>query len=379
MKRIKFNVDDVLPHLAQTARLVSTKTTMPILSNVLIESVADNTMMLTACDQESWLSMKVPVDSCEGDVNICVNAANFNSALSNLNGRVVVMDIDEEKRSVTCDYSIGQFSLPYDNGADFPRAEAMSSEGAETKIFSSKGLFSALDKVSFATSTDELRPALTGIHFEFTADGMVTAASDAHKLARYADMTMKAEEGEDVAGITVTKRSATILTSILLNTEGNVKMVFNTRTAVFNNTKFRLVTRLIEGKFPNFSSVIPRDNNIKTTVNTDDFSAALRRTAPMSNAASKLITLSFAEGYMTVAADDKDLQKSACESLTCDYNESPMTIGFNSNNLSAMLKSIGSDGCTICLKSPVSACVFKPSQEEEGTDFLVVVMPTRVQ
>jgi len=381
MKKIQFNVDDVMPRLAQVVRLVNARHTMPILADVLLETKRGaegvTYLMLTASDNETWLSMKAPLMDGEEGVALCVNAADFNTAVANLRSLNLVMTIDEEHHSLTCDYGNGHFQLPYEDATVFPRAEVPAAEDTTNMMLDGARLATLIERTNFATSTDDLRPLLTGVRFDFSDNGTVSAASDAHKLARYLDKTVKTDTGVKM-GFTLPKKPSTFLTAILANYEGSVRVAFNQRNAVFNNKEFRLVTRLIDGRYPNYEAIIPYDNDIKADIDKDAILTALKRTLLMANNTSELVSLTFMDRQVILTAVDDDMGKAASESVECDYDGGQLTIGFNGTNLGLVLRSINCERVRLMMKGSASACIMRPVEDEDGSEYLAIVMPMKI-
>lgn len=382
--KIKFNTDELLPKIGNCVAIVNPKNTLPILCDLLIESNdLQHDIVITASDGETWLSYRANVVETDKMVRFCVNATDIYKALSNLKGKMVEMNIDDNKHILTCVYDNGNFSLPFESPTDFPKAISIdeNDETATTKILTCSDILHSVGKTSFAIANDELRPVMNGIHFDFFSDGMVSVASDGHKLVKLKNKKVTFENTDDntVKGFTLPKKPSTSLVNILSTNEGHVKLTFNDRVVVVNNSEFRLTTRLIEGKFPNYDSVIPKDNNIKVTIPKNDFINALKRVLPMSNASSELISLKFTPQMLNIGAVDFDFSKSANESLSCDYTDFEMVIGFKGSTLLATLQNIDGESVSMCLKDPTRATLFVPTVESENNEYISLLMPMLVQ
>ena len=382
MKIIKFQTEDFLPSLAMVNTVVLAKTTLPILSDVRIETKADGNggtyAELMTSDSETWLQMKAPLTEAEVGIVICIEAKGLLQALRNLGDKPVTMEIDDSKHIVKCDYGNGHFSLPYEDAQDFPLPMA-APDGAKTKLMDAKKMLTAIEKAGFATANDELRPVMNGVHFDFLPTCMISVASDGHKLAKYADLTVTCDEIEP-SGFTMPKKPCSTLLNVLGSTvAGDIKVMFNDRCFTVNNTQFKMSARLIEGRYPNYDSVIPKDNDRIVTIAKNDFVAALKRVLPMGNANSELVALSFSMGMMTISAEDFDFSKSASENVGCDYAQEEFTIGFKGSTLLQLLQNIDTDNVKVMLKDPSRAGVLCEDKPNGVYEYTSLIMPMLIQ
>ena len=382
MKLIKFQTEDFLPSLAMVNTVVLAKNTLSILSDVRIETKSDGNggtyAELMTSDSETWLQMKAPLTDAEVGIVICIEAKGLLQALRNLGGKPVTMEIDDSKHIVKCDYGNGHFSLPYEDAQDFPLPMA-APDGAKTKLMDAKKMLTAIEKAGFATSNDELRPVMNGVHFDFLPTCMIAVASDGHKLAKYADLTVTCDEIEQ-SGFTMPKKPCSTLLNVLGSTvSGDIKVMFNDSCFTVNNTQFKMSARLIEGRYPNYDSVIPKDNNRIVTIAKNDFVSALKRVLPMGNANSELVALSFSMGMMTISAEDFDFSKSASENVGCDYAQEEFTIGFKGSTLLQLLQNIDTDNVKVMLKDPRHAGVLCEDKPNGVYEYTSLIMPMIIQ
>lgn len=377
MKKISFNVKNVLPQLAQVSSVVLAKNTMPILKCVKLETkkIGDNTLLkLTASDAETWVSMVANVVGDDG-INICVVATDILKGLQNLGDIDVTLEIDEEKGKVVCDYGKGFFSITCESSSDFP-IHKIESEDFSNFTLPAKSLLDYIKKVSFATNADELRPVLNSIHFDLFEQNMVVVATDGQRLAKIADNNIKNEQ-TGINSLSLPTRPSLILSNLLSLVDEDVKCKFNTNVVVFSNQHFKLSTRLIEGRYPNYESVIPKDNLKAAVIDKDSFTSAIKRVAPMGNSMSELMTLTFGNNNIIIKTENIELSKKAEETIQCEYNGGDMTIGFKFSYLLQALQSMQADKILFNIISPERACIIKP-EIENGTQYLCLLMPLRI-
>ena len=367
---IRIETKEFIPSLAQVASVVMAKNTLPILDCVLFDVNEVGDAKLTASDGEIWLSVKTKVLSCDQAMKFCLPVNDFLKALRNLGETEVTMKFDEEKKVVECTYGNGDFALPYQGAEDYPQSLA-TFDDAKDFIFDAANFVRAIEKVDFAVGNDDLRPIINGVNFDFTNNAMIAVAMDGLKLAKYCDSGITHEDAQTYSFVLPTK-SATIVKSILMNMDGRVKIVFNASSFAINNSEFKLTTRLLEGKYLNYNSVIPQASEKKAILNKEAFTTALRRVALMSSAKNGYMALHFTSDKVTVSAEDVDFSRSANEEVMCEYNGEDMTIGFNSAVITSVVANCETDDVTIELNTPTTAAIVYEANRDE---YFSLVMP----
>lgn len=378
-KIIKFNVDELVPQIAMASSVVSPNNALPILSDLRLSTKDDGLggtyLEIMASDGETWLQVKSTLTEAEVGIELCIAQKDFLQALRNLSGKIVSMAIDDERHIATCDYDSGHFSLPYDNATEFPMP-IQDTEQSVVKRIGAERLLMAIEKAGFATANDELRPVMNGVHFDFMQDYMVAVASDGHKLAKHMDTTIKHETDEQNSGFTLHAKPSHVLMNALNKQTGDVKVVFNERFVSVNNTTFKLSTRLIEGRYPNYDAVIPKDNDKKAVIEKKAFVSALKRVLPMSNDTVELVSLKLSNGKMEINAEDIDFSKAASEIVPCEYNGESIAIGFKGSTLLQMLTNISGEKVNLLLSDPSRAGIITDADENSfGYDYISLIMP----
>lgn len=373
---LKLNSKDLAARLKIAAKVINSKNSLPILGDFLVETKGD-VILVTASDSEQWLSLKCPIVSCDGDVRFCIPSADFLKAIDNLNDAVITITLDEQTHTITCDYGNGNFSMPYEDANEYPLAN-MDTTDLKDFIVDGKKILKAIELTGFATANDELRPVMNGIHFDFFADGMVCATSDGHKLARYKDKTVLLDVGEKTLNFTMPKKPSNILLTILSAIDGDIKISFNDKGMSVNNKDFKLSARLLDFKYPNYESVIPKNSPITITADKNSLLNALKRVLPMANDSSYLVEMDFEQGQVTISAKDIDFSKSASETVTCDC-DTELKIGFKGSTLIEILRNINDDNVVIELDNPSRAGVFFSAFELTRDEYLSLCMPMLIQ
>ncbi len=366
---------DLLNHLQAVSRVISTKNTLPILDNFLF-NLKDNELVITASDLESTLTTRMHLDNTSGEGLIAIPARLLTETLKEFPEQPLTFDISTEDYSVELTTENGKFSVVGQNGEDFPQYPVLKDDLKVTVRMSAEVLLHGISKTIFATADDELRPVMNGIYLDFTPDNMIFVASDAHKLVRYKRFDVKTEAE---SSFILPKKPASLLRNILAREKGEVIVEFDDKNALFTLTDYKLVSRLVEGNYPNYSSVIPADNPNKLVIDRLDIINTLRRVSVFSSQASNLVKLELGDNQVTVSAQDIDFSISAYEKLQCQYEGDEMEIGFKSTFLIDILNNLSSGEVIIELSDPSRAGLLLPAEKNnDDEDLLMLLMPMMI-
>jgi DNA polymerase-3 subunit beta len=266
--------------------------------------------------------------------------------------------------------SFGKYRLAGENGVDFPRIPEPDS--VDTVTLSAGTLGQGIIKTLFATSNDELRPAMTGVYFQVDFNKITFVATDAHKLVKY---TFNEDvQSEVMSNFIVPKKALNLLKNALPANE-EVLMQFNKANAFFSFGETQMVCRLIDSRYPDYNAVIPTDNPNVLLVNRGDFQSSLKRIAIYANKTTNQVVLNIGEGSLTVSAQDLDFSNEAMEQMACSYEGDPIVIGFNAKFLVEMLGVMEGEEIRLELSTPTRAGILVPEDSPEGEEILMLVMP----
>ena len=357
-------------HLQAISRVINSKNALPILDCFLFD-LQDGTLSVTVSDSETTMQTAVEVNDSNEDGRFAIVAKTLLDALKEIPEQPLTFDINMNTLEITVLYQNGKYSLMGQNADEFPQA-AMLGDNAVKVELEAQVLLNGINRAFFATADDELRPVMNGIYFDITTDDITMVASDGHKLVRYKTMQSK---GNERAAFILPKKPAMLMKGLLPKEAGQVTIEFDERNAMFTLENYQMVCRLIEGRYPNYNSVIPQNNPNNVTVDRQLMLGALRRVSIFSSQASSLIKLRLQDDNMVVSAQDIDFSTSAEETLSCQYTGSPMSIGFKSTFLIDILNNISANEVVIELTDPSRAGVILPVEQEEGEDLLMLLMP----
>ena len=357
-------------HLQAISRVINSKNALPILDCFLFE-LEDGTLSVTVSDSETTMVTTVEVNESDTNGRFAVVAKTLLDALKEIPEQPLTFLINPDNYEITVQYQNGKYSLMGQNADEFPQSAALGDNAVRVEM-EAEVLLGGINRSVFATADDELRPVMNGIYFDITTEDITMVASDGHKLVRCKTLAAK---GNERAAFILPKKPATLLKNLLPKEQGSVTIEFDERNAVFMLDSYRMVCRLIEGRYPNYNSVIPQNNPHKVTVDRQQLIGALRRVSIFSSQASSLIKLRMQENQIVISAQDIDFSTSAEETQVCQYAGAAMSIGFKSTFLIDILNNISADEVVIELADPSRAGVIVPVEQEENEDLLMLLMP----
>ncbi len=360
----------LLKQLQAISGVLSTNNTLPILDNFLFE-LSDAEIMISASDLETTMTSRINVDMAEGDGSVAIPAKILVDTLKTFADIPITLDIDPENFGVTLIAGEGKYRLAGQNGDEYPQVPPL--EGATTLSIQADILHQAISKTIFAASTDDLRPVMAGILCELSNEGITFVATDAHKLVRYHRKDVK---GEESVSFILPKKPLHQLRNILLHDDLPVEIDYSSTNARFTFKNIIMTCRLIEGKYPNYSAVIPSSNPNRMMVERQPFLNAIRRVSIFSNQTTYQVKFKIAGSELNLSAEDLDFNNEAKERLSCHYEGTDLEIGFNSKFMVEMLNNLGTDQVMLEMSEPNRAGLISPvDNENKEEEILMLVMP----
>ncbi len=356
--------------LQSLAKVINNKNTLPILDCFLFE-VSGNELSVTASDSENVIKSTLSLDEADQNGVFAVPSRTLLDAVKELPEQPLTFEIDTNSYSVQIIYQNGVYNFTAQNTNEYPQNTSITDDVTVITIPAAV----LLDNVSrsiFATGQDELRPVMSGIYFDLTNENLAIVASDGHKLVRNQILNIK---NSTPASFILPKKPAMLLKGILVKDDTEVIIKFNARTAEFTTSNTVLTCRLIEGKYPNYNSVIPRNNPNKLTIDRKILIGALRRVLPFASESSQLVRFHLESGKLRLSSEDVDFATSAKEEIVCDYDSSIISIGFKGSSMQEILNNMESEEVDILLADPSRAGIVIPTQQPENQNILMLIMP----
>ncbi|MDG1776929.1 MAG: DNA polymerase III subunit beta [Crocinitomicaceae bacterium] len=357
----------LLKHLQGISGVLSTNNTLPILDNFLFE-IVDGRLAVSASDLETTMRTSMEIEAKE-EGKIAIPAKLLLDVLKNLPDQPCTFSVNPDNFAVEIAYDNGKSKMVGYNGDDFPRTPGL--EQSNSITISGEIISNAINKTLFATGVDDLRPVMSGVFCEFSPESITFVATDAHKLVRY---TRTDSQASGSSSFILPKKPLNLLKSNLKGDE-EVKLEYNDSNAVFTFNDVVLVCRLIDGKYPNYEAVIPKENPNVLRIDRLQFLSSIKRVSIFSNKTTHQIKLKLAGSELSLSAEDIDFSNEANERLTCNYAGDDMEIGFNSRFLMEMLNNLDTSEVRLEMSEPSRAGLLMPSEDNEHEDILMLVMP----
>ncbi|OUR99069.1 DNA polymerase III subunit beta [Flavobacteriales bacterium 33_180_T64] len=358
----------LLKQLQVLGGVINSSNTLPILDNFLFE-LKGSELTVSASDLETTMSSTLDVES-DNDGSIALPARLLLDTLKTFPEQPLTFVV-EDNNTVEISSNHGKYALAYADGNEFPKAVEL--DNPSTTTIAGDILATAISKTIFAAGNDDLRPVMSGVFFQFSTEGLTFVATDAHKLVKYTRQDIKANQ---VAEFIMPKKPLNLLKGILAANDDAVTIEYNDSNAKFTFENSILVCRLIDGKYPNYEAVIPKENPNKLTIDRTQFLNSVRRVSIFSNKTTHQIRLKIAGAELNISAEDIDYSNKAEERLTCDYQGDDMQIGFNSRFLTEMLNNLNADQVQLEMSLPNRAGILTPIDGlDEGEHVTMLVMP----
>ncbi len=358
----------LLKELQTIGGIIQTNNTLPILDNFLFD-LKENQLTVSASDMESNMSVTLEVE-CQSTGLVAMPAKILLDTLKTFPEQPLTFVIDDNLTTVDVSSDYGKYSLSCLDGSEYPLFPEI--ENAANATISADSLADAIQKTLFATGNDDLRPVMSGVFFQFSSSNFTFVATDAHKLVRYTRTDLNSS---DTAEFIMPKKPLNLLRQSL-GTADDVSITYNDTNARFEYSNVVLTCRLIDGRYPNYEAVIPKENPNKLLIDRLAFLTSVKRVAIFSNKTTHQIRLKLAGNEANISAEDLDFSNKASERMPCNYEGSDMEIGFNSRFLIEMLNNLESENVRMELSAPNKAGLLMPAEgTAEGEDLLMLVMP----
>ena len=356
--------------LLSLSRVINSKNTLPIL-NCFVFDAQNGQLSITASDSENVVCMSMNLDSLEGEGKFAVNNQNILDAVKELPEQPLTVDVNMDEHTIYVSYQNGSYNFPVLEADEFPIPQPLSAD-TTTITLSAEILLENITRSLFATAQDELHPVMNGVYFDLRPDALAVVATDGHKLVRNLVYTIKSDVP---AAFILPKKPATLLKGFVTKESSDVVIRFDARSAEISFGEGNLICRLIDGKYPNYNSVIPENNPYQILIDRKSLIGAVRRVLPFASDSSQLIRFHIANGQLDLSAEDIDFSTSAKESMTCTYEGNPMSIGFKGSSILEGLNNLQSEEVNIQLADPSRAGVIVPAEQPADENVLMLVMP----
>ena len=360
----------LLKNLSSISGVITSNPVVPILENVLFE-IENGNLLITASDLQTSVMVELQVESKENG-SVAIPAKILIDTLKNLPEQPVTFSIDENNYNIEINSDNGRYKLAGENSADFPKVPEIS-DGYSFKV-NANTLALAIGNTIFSTSTDELRPAMTGVFFRLSSNSCTFVSTDGHRLVKYIRTDISGDEVDH--DMIIPRKSLNLLKTIIPSDDKNdINIEFNASNAFFSNDNIKLVCRLIDERYPDYENVIPSDNSNSIEVDRSEILSSLKRISIYANKTTNQVRLKVSGSEILISAEDLDFSNEANERISCEHDGDDIEIGFNAKFLIEILSNIHSDKVIFKLSEPNRAGLVLPEDIEDEEDLTMLVMP----
>ena len=360
----------LLKNLNAINGVITSNPVVPILDNVLFE-IENGNLLITASDLQTSVMVEIQVES-KGDGSVAIPAKILIDTLKNLPEQPVTFSIDDENYNIEINSDNGRYKLVGENATDFPKVPQVT-DGYSIDL-SSELLSNAISNTIFSTSTDELRPAMTGIFLKLSTSSCTFVSTDGHRLVKYIRSDISGDEVDHE--MILPRKSLNLLKSTLPSDKSSdVKLEFNASNAFFSFDNVKMVCRLIDERYPDYENVIPLDNSNNIVIDKSEVLSSLKRISIYANKTTNQVRFKISGGEILISAEDLDFSNEANERISCEHDGADIEIGFNAKFLIEILSNLTSTRVTFKLSEPNKAGLIIPDEMDEDEDITMLVMP----
>lgn len=362
-------------YASAVSKVINAKNAITILNNFLF-SIKEGTLTITACDGENTLQARIPLLDAQGEGAFCIDARRLVELLRVMPEQELQFDVDDSTLAIEMSHPNGSYRFMGLPGSEYPVTRKQPGEGAMTFQASGSSLLRGLEYTAFAAGTDMLRPQMTGVYWDIKPDRLIFVATDTHKLVKFEDETIH----PDMQGsFILPNKSTNVFRSVFSKDEDVVVTLEPDRGVTFETGTFTFESRLVKGRFPDYTRVIPENNPYSLTVSRHQFTTAVKRVSLFVDEGHGLIKLRVTPDKLTVKASDNEYNTSGYETLAADFTGTEMVVGFSSSYLTELASVIWTDDIIFRLADPSRPAVILPTEDKPETHLTMLLMPMNVQ
>lgn len=353
--------------------VINNNNILPILSNLLFE-FQEQKLIITGSDLETTISVEIKnINYYGNNIKLAIPAKLITNILKNLKDQIITLIIKDNEKNLEIVSQQGKYIFNIQDGNNFP--ETLKLNNTKQIILSNHLLLKIINYTLFVTSNDDLRPVMTGVFFNFKSDGSTFVATDSQKLVKYFIKTIKSEEG---IHFIVPKKSLNIIKNILASIKDrkNVILEYNQNNIIFYFDNKKIIARLINGKYPDYESIIPNNYENIILINRVLLLNSIKRLSLFANKTTQAISLYINNNQIKISSEDNDCANRAYESISCVYNSlSSIKIAFNYKIFIEMLAHLDIEEIILEILKPNMPVILKPSSNSSYDELIMLIMP----
>jgi DNA polymerase III subunit beta len=369
---MKFSVSsfDLQKVLIKAGSVIPSKSTMPILENYLFKLKDDN-LEITATDMEISIVTSIGVTG-EQNGSIVIPAKRLMETIRALPNITLRFSIDTNSNKIVMQTDKGEYKLTGQPASEYPEIPHLKDE--EQILIETNLLKKFINKTVFAASTDELRPAMTGVLFQLKKGQLRAVATDGHRLVKITNTSFDDLKRE--RDVIIPTKSLNVISKYF--DEKLKSLSIDDTNVLFNFGETTLISRVIDESYPNYESVIPSDNKLSLIVNKNELLSSVKRTSLYASTTTHQVRFSLNKKTMSISAEDIDFGSEAKETIPCEFVDDTLEIGFNANYIADMLTHLEDEEIEFLLSTPSKAVMIMPKNQCENEELLMLVMPVRL-
>lgn len=363
----------LLKQLQSISGVLSTSSSLPILEDFLLD-IKGGKLSIYASDLDNTMSTSVAVESQE-EGRIAIPGKLLLETLKSFPDQPLTFSVNSENFGIDIASGFGKYKMIGHDPDEYPKIPTIT-DGTSFMMDASI-LYAGINKTIFATGNDDLRPVMSGVFMQIADTGLIMVATDSHRLVRYTRTDVKSV---DASSFILPKKPLNLLKNILGYIDTEIKVSFNAKNACFEFENSMLICRLIEGRYPNYEAVIPKENPFKLTISRTDLMNSIRRVSIFSSKSTNQVKLNLMGSELQISAEDLDFSNSANERMACQYDGEDMEIAFNAKFISEMLQNLDTELIHLEMSAPSRAGILLPDQDKKiaEEDLLMLVMPVMI-
>ena len=373
---MKFSIssDTLGKNIQGLSKMMNGKASLAILDHFLFE-IDGNVLNATASDGENM--MRTTAELMESDLipgeqlRFCIHSRVLGDFLKNIPVQPLTVTV-KDKSEITVNYMNGHVCFPCVSDEEYPTFDILTGD-TETALLPSNLMQEDITRTSSFTAQDTMRPVLSAVNFNFKKEGLDVVSCNGQVMMKNSH---PGNTTENEGNFLLPPKPAALLRHFLTKEALDICVKFNDNAAQFVGDKWQLTCRLIEGRYPNYNSVIPKDNDKTLLIDKRALQDAIRRMLPMGDQHMKTIKMEIDYSELILSCQDIDFNTSAKEKMPCEYDGNPMAIGVNGDVLNTILSQMPSDNVRISLSECSRPLLVSPAEETEGLQVTALLMPT---
>lgn len=373
---MKFNVSSKTLYGAASAvsKVINSKNALAVLDNFLI-TLNGNVLTITGSDAENALTARLEVSSAEGNGSFCLAARRLVELLKELPDQGMEVNINEDNLEVQISYSAGHYSFVGINSNQYPTFEGQKNDSEPVNFsIAAEQLLAGLDNTMFAVSTDEYRQIMQGVLMDVAPESITFVATDTRKLVRYIDRrTAPGVTGQCV----IPSKPANILKNVF-GKEESLDITMTRRSAIIKSENYTFQCTFLNGNYPDYNRVFPKNNTQVLTVDRNALLNAVRRVGIFVEVDGGLEKFKITSDRILLKSNDPNLCTSAREQVPCSFSGQDLTIGFGAAYLMEILTTLKGNELIVNLGDASRPGVFRPAEEPDNTELVMLLMPMTV-